>query len=823
MGLIATLGIMAECLSARPALSAETVRFSVLGPLTFSFSLDSLKVYAETGELNGDLKILARFADEETMENLRNGLQQPLPIDAVQAYRLTYSPLGRDVLEEIGKVVRYTPHRNGFYGLRAAIVGAADQANGEGWTILDVIEQFPTERIEINVEDLLQLKKILDIYLAYNQASVTAIEMNAEAEALPWADFDFSQLPDLGQTGNYSVREETITIANPALRQTDVGLSVNYEFPVDVYLPQGLSEPAPVVIVSHGFGAVKENFTYLAQHLASYGFAVFVPDHIGSDLSYRETYLSGRLNTLLSPVEFLNRPQDISFLIDQLEASEKWSDLLDLENIGVMGDSLGATTALSLAGAEINYSRLVETCHQDNVILNFSLYLQCRAQYLPPRNINLKDSRIKAALAAHPLSSAIFGREGMSEVDIPLLMTAGSEDLVAPTVTEQIHAFVWLQSNPKYLALFNPGTHFITSEQSPEGIEVIPSFLIGEHQGLGREYFKVLNVAFFNAYLRDGNEAKQGEFLSYLNAGYAQFLSKDNPLNLSIIQSLAPDVLETAYGKKPPIPILPDPVEVTIAPRQESILEEIERTGVLKVAMRRDVPFFGYIDREQQWTGYCTDLMVELQTYLSNQLDTNLKIDLVELPSSLDNRFSLVQEGTVHLECGPNTIRQNIEGITFSTPFLITGTRFLSLRDRADEINFSLDNVQIGVLEKTTTAEFVETNYPQADLVYFTGIQGQRDAIEAVSEGEIDAFANDSLLTIAEIIEQNLSFQDYALQPKLPLTCDFYGLILPNDDPQWLETINQFITDPSAQQTHDQWFEQAIPIQLNDLEYCINR
>ncbi len=129
-----------------------------------------------------------------------------------------------------------------------------------------------------------------------------------------------------------------------------------------------------------------------------------------------------------------------------------------------MGDSLGGATVLSLAGAEIDYARLIETCNQENVILNFSLYLQCRAQYLPPENFNLGDPRIKAALAAHPLASGIFGPEGMGEIDIPILITAGSNDLVAPVVTEQIHPFVWVDSEPKYLALFKPGTHFATSE-----------------------------------------------------------------------------------------------------------------------------------------------------------------------------------------------------------------------------------------------------------------------------------------------------------------------------------------------------------------------
>ncbi len=73
-----------------------------------------------------------------------------------------------------------------------------------------------------------------------------------------------------------------------------------------------------------------------------------------------------------------------------------------------------------------------------------------------------------------------------------LLITAGSEDLVAPVVIEQIHPFVWVNSKPKYLALFKPGTHFATSEMSSEDAESIPSFLMGQYQEFGREYFKGL-------------------------------------------------------------------------------------------------------------------------------------------------------------------------------------------------------------------------------------------------------------------------------------------------------------------------------------------
>jgi predicted dienelactone hydrolase/ABC-type amino acid transport substrate-binding protein len=822
--LITTMGAVVECIAARPSFGAEKIDLSLESPLEVSLSLDSLKTFAETGEITGDLKLFTLVLDDKMMAQLRQGLQRRLDYNVRQTYNLTYSPLGREALEQIGKIVRYSYGRNGFYGLRAALIGAAANSKGEGWTILDAIAQFPATTIKLNVRDLLQLKDTLSVYLEYNRAAVAAIEAQAKTEARSQSDLNLDNLSDLSQPGTYKFTRETLTVNNPALRQTAKGLAVNYDFSVDAYLPQKLSQTAPIVIISHGFGSLKDNFVSIAEHLASYGFIVFVPDHVGSDLSYRENYLQGKLNTLLSPVEFLNRPQEISFLIDRLEelaaTDSQWNKLLNLEQIGVMGDSLGAATVLSLAGAELDYARLEETCNQENVIFNLSLYLQCRAQYLPPENFNLGDPRIKAALAAHPLASGIFGPEGMSQIDIPLLITAGSDDLVAPVVTEQIHPFVWVNSKPKYLALFKPGTHFATSEQSAEGAASIPPFLMGKYQEFGRKYFRELNIAFFETYLRD-----RAEFSPYLSSAYARAASRDKPMSMNIVQSLTPEELKTAYGKKPPIPVVPESVEPKVTKREETILEQIQRTEILKVAMRRDAPPFGYINQEKEWTGYCSDLVVGLQEHLADRLGLDLGIELVELPSTLENRFSLVREDTVHLECGPNTIRQDVEGIAFSRPIWATGTRFLSRKKRRAEINpnLPLDGLQIGVLKNTTSEEFVQTKYPQAEVVYFDGPQGRAEAIKAVTEGSIDTFASDSILSLEEVARQNLSMNNYDLEPTLPLTCDFYGLALPNNDSQWWATVNQFIAKSLAQQVTNKWLDKILTTELNDLEYCLNR
>ena len=827
MGLTAiallTAGMAVEALAPRSAHSAEKIRILVDGPLLFDLSVESLEVFAETGEITGDLRLFARFLDEGTLQLLRQGLTRRIPLDVTTVDNLAYSPLGRDALLNVGKILQVYRGVNGQRALRAAAIGAAANADETGWTAIDLLKEFPTPAIEIELRDLLELRRQLAVYFSYNDAVVRTIRSQALAEAANEPTVKLNELDDLRQPGAFDFTRETVTVNNPALRQTSEGLTVNYDFDVDAYIPNGLDSPAPVVIISHGFGDVKESFAFIAEHLASYGFVVLLPDHVGSDLAYRQEFLQGRLNTLLSPMEFVNRPQEISFLIDKLEElvaeSPKWAGQVDLDRIGVTGDSLGSTNTLALAGAEINYERIVEACHPDNVLLNFALYLQCRAQFLPPQNFDLKDPRVKAVVTGHPLGGFLYGPEGFSQIDVPLLMVGGSEDIVSPVVVEQFHPFIWLGTENKHLAMLDIGTHF-SSKPGRDGAGGIFALLAGANRDVGSAYYKALSVAFYNVYLRG-----QEEFLPYLSASYGNQLSADQPMGLSLITELLPEQIEATYGRRPPIPIVPAPITTTPPPRPQSVLSEIAETGVLKVAFRKDAVPFGFINQQDAWDGYCGDFAIALSDYVAAEVNSDVDIQVVEITSTLENRFDLVTEGTVHLECGPNTIRNDVEGITFSNPIFVTSTEFLIQAGQEDAIQPTtpLAGVRLGVLENTTTQQFVEENYPNADITLFSGVEGRKNAISATANGEIDAFVGDGILSYGELRLQERVVDDFALIPEIPLTCEYYGLALPNNDPEWRTLINQFLLSDNENPISNLWFASIYPEELNKAEFCLNQ
>jgi predicted dienelactone hydrolase len=819
---LAGLGGVAPLVLSQRAEAAETIKIRATGPLIFSLSIESLETFAETGEITGDFRLYARFLDDAALTSLRQLLQFKLPLDVVTTSNLSYSPLGRDVLTNVGKIIESTPGVNGFHGLRAAVIGAAAKADPEGWTLIDMMREFPTDSIDVSVRGLLDLQQTLSIYLSYNRAAVQAILEQAAAEAANQT-VNVATLPDLSQPGPYAFVEDTITVTNPALRQTGEGLTVNYDFDVDVYLPQGLPGPAPVVIVSHGFGAVKEDFVFLNQHLASHGYVVMAPDHVGSDLSYRESYLGGRLNTLLSPIEFVNRPQEISFLIDELErlveTSPEWANRLNLDQIAAIGDSLGSSTVMALAGAEITYPRLREACETDTLMLNFALYLQCRARYLPPKNYNLSDPRIKAVIAAHNLGAGLYGYEGIQKVNRPILMVSGDWDVVSPVVTEQIFPFIWMEQTPKYMALLQVGTHF-SSKPAGEGAGDVPGILMGEHRDIGSAYYKTLTTAFLGAHLRD-----DVSFLPYLSASYGDALSEENPMTIDIITSLTAEQVELAYGRKPPIAVIPPPIEPAVAPREESVLAAIQRTGELRIAMRRDAVPFGYANEQDQWSGYCPTLALNLRDYVRDRLQQDIDIELVELPSTLDNRFDLVRDGNVYLECGPNTIREGVDGIAFSDVIFATGSRLLTTTESAPSINPNrgLSSLRIGVLANSTNELYLNEQHPEANAVRYQGPNGRVDAISAVRQGNIDAFLGDDILTIAEVLYENDSVENLTLVPELPLTCEFYGLALPNDDAEWVNLVNDFLDADAGTSTWTERLGEFAPYAIDTLSYCLNR
>ncbi|MEO1692860.1 MAG: transporter substrate-binding domain-containing protein, partial [Cyanobacteria bacterium J06631_6] len=193
-----------------------------------------------------------------------------------------------------------------------------------------------------------------------------------------------------------------------------------------------------------------------------------------------------------------------------------------------------------------------------------------------------------------------------------------------------------------------------------------------------------------------------------------------------------------------------------------------------------------------------------------------------------------------HLECGPNSIvtdqapkntSSSLKGtathndIVFSDPFFSSGTRFLISQDSANNIdpNSELDGIKLGVLSQTTTEEFLLQNYPRAEVITFDSSDGRSRGIQAVRAGKLEAMVSESVLLAGEIDRRGMDRDNLQTIPEQPLTCDYYGLILPSGDSQWRNTVNTFIRDRDSQQAFDRWLKNYYAQAVADLDYCQNQ
>ncbi|MEM9155344.1 MAG: hypothetical protein AAGB13_09940, partial [Cyanobacteria bacterium P01_F01_bin.33] len=375
-------------------------------------------------------------------------------------------------------------------------------------TILNAIRNYPLTELRVNLDSVLYAAEDIQDILISSDRLFAYIENKASAGVTSVEEF-LAKVPDPILPGDLEWSVTTVTVTNP---ERDLG----DDLLVDLYLPKTSKGSSPLVVISHGVASSRKTFSYVAEHLASYGFAVAAIEHPNTDASSLQQYIAG-FEDGADPRDAIQRPSDITAVLDFLERKDEnnnsdWTGKVETDGVGVLGQSLGGYTVLAAGGAQLNLDYLEEVCSDsDKTILpfNLSLLLQCETLKLPSQNYVTHDQRIKAVLAINPVSSAVFGPAGLEQIQVPVLMIASSNDILAPAVEEQIEPFSWLKTEEKYLLLVKNGTHFsFLPGESGGGEDVfsLPEALVGPDPKQAHPVIKAISTVFFQTYINESDE-----------------------------------------------------------------------------------------------------------------------------------------------------------------------------------------------------------------------------------------------------------------------------------------------------------------------------
>ncbi|MDZ8187782.1 MAG: alpha/beta hydrolase [Nostoc sp. ChiSLP02] len=513
-------------------LAAERI-YASYSALELSISVTALENYAKTGIIDHELAAYQPYLPLEKLEELRQILLNRVKVSPVVVSQFLYTSQGEFLLHRLAQAIKTKSHQpeTEFDSLRSALILASGES--EGLTLLNVLRKYPSTNIRLDVAQTLGIAAELDALVNQTNRAIAAISQKSKIEADSIQKSNLSLLPNLQIPGKLKSQKYTLKFFDSKRDRLLL---------TDVYIPK-IPTPARVIVISHGLGLDSSNFQYLAAHLASYGFAVAVPNHPDSDTKKLRSLLNKHANELAQTNEFQDRPLDVTYILNQLQKANqfdsRFKNRLNVQNVGVFGQSLGGYTALALAGAKINFHKLKQDCQLTGLkkTWNMSLLLQCGALELSIRHsgkdYNLRDERVKAAIAVNPITSSIFGEAGLNQIKTPVMIVSSSDDTVAPALSEQILPFSWLANSQKYLVMLVGGTHFSTiGNGNPANQQVrLPAEMIGD-ASQARRYMNVLSLPFFETYI-----AGKSQYIPYLNARYTQSISSKS-LGLSLVKSL---------------------------------------------------------------------------------------------------------------------------------------------------------------------------------------------------------------------------------------------------------------------------------------------
>ena len=489
-------------LSALPssAISEIAVKF---GPTQTTLHISDLEAFAQTGQVPTGLQRYQAALTPTVQQALNNHLNVEPSIRDRFVQDLMDGENGRPFVAMLERVApSLTPEI-----IQTALQTA--ETSDAGVTAITLLQSLPGDTLNLDGMALLRL---------LSQLGLSHLEQTALGQVL---DRELNT-PSMGAL---SPRFDPSVSGSQDFERWSVSFRDHDRdrvIPVDLYWSE--NSLGPTVVLSHGFGADRHFLDYLAQHLASHGLTVVALEHPGSNVDA----LIKAEGPLLPAEEFIERPRDVSFILDRLADLNQHSFFLrghlQTDAVTLVGHSLGGYTGLVLAGGKVDPIALGKFCIGLEVGASSPAdWFQCAATEatLPPER--LADPRIKQLVLMNPLAGHIFGDQGLRPVNVPALVVMSTHDGIASVSDQQLRPFNQL-TGPRSLVAIIGGTHLSVGDPANlnPALTQVP-FMSERPEDETLQLRQYLNGTVLSFVMQQTHQAEK--YQAFLSSDYAEIFS----------------------------------------------------------------------------------------------------------------------------------------------------------------------------------------------------------------------------------------------------------------------------------------------------------
>ncbi len=248
---------------------------------------------------------------------------------------------------------------------------------------------------------------------------------------------------------------------------------------------------------------------------------------------------------------------------------------------------------------------------------------------------------------------------------------------------------------------------------------------------------------------------------------------------------------------------------------QESLtVKKLKDTGSITLGHRESSIPFSYYNDQQQVIGYSQELMLKAVDGVKEQLKLG-KLDTKLMPVTSANRITLVQNGTVDIECGSTT--NNLERqkqVGFSTTIFVIGTRLMTKKDSGIKDFPDLAGKNVVTTAGTTSERLLrKMNEEKQMKMNIISAKDHGEAFLTLETGRAVAFMMDDALLYGEMAKAKKP-GDWIVTGTAQ-SKEAYGCMVRKDDPEFKKLIDaaltRAMTSGEAEKIYAKWFMNPIP------------
>jgi glutamate/aspartate transport system substrate-binding protein len=252
-------------------------------------------------------------------------------------------------------------------------------------------------------------------------------------------------------------------------------------------------------------------------------------------------------------------------------------------------------------------------------------------------------------------------------------------------------------------------------------------------------------------------------------------------------------------------------------------LQKIHDSKVIAIGHRTSSIPFSYFDDKENVIGYSQDLCQKIIDAVK------LKVGIPDLatrmiPVTSQNRMSLVQNGTVDLECGvTSNLKDRWQQVAFLNSFFTSTPKILTRKDSGIKDFPDLAGKTVVTNAGTNPERMLRTmNDAKSMKMNIQSVKDYGEGLLILQSGRAVAYVMDDILMAGTRLQaQNPS--DWVLVGSTISDPEPWGFMVRRDDPQFKaladDALSALMRSPEIKQIYTRWFLSPVPPKAANFDF----